>query len=212
MRLKKYQNYISLYFIKTFLMVSFIFFCITIIINIFEEIRFAEKYNAEMFFSIYLSLLNAPTLMFEILPFIFLISAKIFYISLNEKNEIEILNSNGIGNLKIVFILSIISALIGIFVLLFYYSLSSNLKSKYLEIKNKFSNSNEYLAVVNDEGLWIKEQIEENLYIIHAEKFDKNSLKLVTITESDKYFSNKNTINAKSAEILYFKSYKPTLL
>ena len=201
MRLKKYQNYISLYFIKTFLMVSFIFFCITIIINIFEEIRFAEKYNAEMFFSIYLSLLNAPTLMFEILPFIFLISAKIFYISLNEKNEIEILNSNGIGNLKIVFILSIISALIGIFVLLFYYSLSSNLKSKYLEIKNKFSNSNEYLAVVNDEGLWIKEQIEENLYIIHAEKFDKNSLKLVTITESDKYFSNKNTINAKSADI-----------
>ena len=159
MRLKKYQNYISLYFIKTFLMVSFIFFCITIIINIFEEIRFAEKYNAEMFFSIYLSLLNAPTLMFEILPFIFLISAKIFYIGLNEKNEIEILNSNGIGNLKIVFILSIISALIGIFVLLFYYSLSSNLKSKYLEIKNKFSNSNEYLAVVNDEGLWIKEQI-----------------------------------------------------
>ena len=78
MRLKKYQNYISLYFIKTFLIVSFIFFCITIIINIFEEIRFAEKYNAEMFFSIYLSLLNAPTLMFEILPFIFLISAKIF--------------------------------------------------------------------------------------------------------------------------------------
>ena len=56
------------------------------------------------------------------------------------------------------------------------YSISSELKSKYLDIKSSFSNSNEYLAVVNDNGLWIKEEIDENLYIIHAEKFDNDKL------------------------------------
>ena len=40
--------------------------------------------------------------MFEIFPFIFLITVKFFYLNLNEKNEIEILNSNGISNLKII--------------------------------------------------------------------------------------------------------------
>ena len=71
-------------------------------------------------------------------------------------------------------LLSILSSLIGLFLLLFYYSFSSNLKSKYLDLKNRFSNTNEYLAVVNDDGLWIKEEIDENIYFIHAEKFDKN--------------------------------------
>lgn len=201
MKLKKYQSYIYSSFIKKFFITSFIFFCIVVIINILEEIKFTEKYNTDTYYTFYLSILNAPTLMFEIFPFIFLITVKIFYIVLNDKNELNILNSNGISNLKIIYLLSIIAAIIGVFVLLFFYSLSSNLKSKYLEIKNNFSNSNEYLAVVNDDGLWIKEEIEQSTFIIHAEKFDKNRLKLITISETDKYFNNKNTIVAQYANI-----------
>ena len=91
-----------------------------------------------------------------------------------DKDELAIFNSNGISNFKIVTILSIIAGLLGVVLLLFFYSFSSNLKSKYLEIKNRYSNTNEYLAVVNDDGLWIKEEIDQNLYIIHAEKIDKN--------------------------------------
>ena len=45
--------------------------------------------------------------MFEIFPFIFLITVKFFYLNLNEKNELEILNSNGISNLKIIYLLII---------------------------------------------------------------------------------------------------------
>ena len=54
------------------------------------------------------------------------------------------------------------------------------MKSKYLDIKNRFSNSNEYLAVVNDDGLWIKEEIDNKMYIIHAEKLKKNEFILLS--------------------------------
>ena len=91
--------------------------------------------------------------------------------------------------------------LLGLFLLSFYYTLSSSLKSKYLDIKNRFSNSNEYLAVVNDDGLWIKEEIDDKLYIIHAEKLKKNKLEYLTINETSKYYDNKNTILAESANI-----------
>ena len=67
----------------------------------------------------------------------------------------------------------------GLFLLIFYYSFSSNLKSKYLETKNRFSNTNEYLAIVKDDGLWIKEEIEDSIYIIHAQKFDNNGSNLL---------------------------------
>ncbi len=201
MNLKKYQIYLFILFLKNFFLVSLSFFCIVIIINIFEEIRFTEKYNTEIYYTIYLSLLNAPTLMFEIFPFIFLITVKSFYLKLKDKNEIEIFHSNGINNFKILYFLILVSLLIGVFLLVFYYSFSSKLQSKYLDIKNSFSNTNEYLAVVNDDGLWIKEEIEDNIYVIHAEKFDKNKLKSITITETDKYFKNKSTIIADRANI-----------
>ena len=199
---KRYQKYLLSLFIKFFIITSFIFLCLVVIINFFEEIRFSEKYNIEIFYAVYLSFLNAPSLIFEMFPFIFLITVKIFYLNLSDKNELKILNSNGISNINIISYLTLISTLIGLFLLLFYYSFSSNLKSKYLDIKNRFSNTNQYLAVVKDDGLWIKEEIDESIYIIHAEKFDKNKLKGITITETDKYFSNRSTIIAKEGNIV----------
>ena len=71
MKLKKYQKYLYLLFIKKFLLISFIFLSIVILINIFEEIRFSEKYNIVISHTVYLSLLNAPSMLFEIFPFIF---------------------------------------------------------------------------------------------------------------------------------------------
>ena len=202
MIIKEYQRYICSVFLKYFLLVSFIFFCLVMIINFFEEIKFSEKNNIETYYSIYLSILNAPSLIFEIFPFIFLITVKAFYLKLNDSNEFKILNTNGISNFKILFLLIIFSAVIGLFLLVFYYSFSSNLKSKYLDLKNRFSNTNEYLAVVKDDGLWIKEDIDKSTFFIHAERFNKNVLKKVTISEIDKYYKTKNTIIAEKANII----------
>ncbi len=199
--LKKYQTYIFSLFFKYFVLISLIFFFLIIVINFFEEIKFSEKNNIDTYYSIYLSFLNAPSLIFEVFPFIFLITVQAFYLQLKDKNEFKILNSNGISNFKVVFLLGTLSALIGIFLLLFYYSFSSSLKSKYLELKNRISNTNEYLAVVKDDGLWIKEEIDNSIYFIHAERFDKSFLKSITISEIDKYYKSKNTITAKKANI-----------
>ena len=199
--MKKYQSYLSRIFISNFLVVSLVFFCIGFLINIFEEMKFFEKYDVEIYYPIYLSLLNIPSLLLEIFPFIFLVSTKFFFIYLNDKSEIEILKSNGVSYIKMLSIISALSLLIGLVIVLFYYSFSSKLKSNYLDVKNKFSNKNEYLAVVNDSGLWIKEEMGENLNIIHAEKFMKNSLKNITISQLDKKYNSNYTYRASSADI-----------
>ena len=121
MTLKKYQSYLARLFISKFLKISIVFFCTVILINFFEEIRFSEKYSIDIHYVFYLSLLNAPSLIFEILPFIFFVSIIFFYLDLSEKNELEIFNSNGVSNLKIVFFSSFITILMSMFILLFYY-------------------------------------------------------------------------------------------
>ena len=199
--LKKYQIYIASIFLKNLFYISLIFLGLTFILNFFEELKFFESYDVGIRYPILLTFLNSPSILFELFPFIFLIAVKFFYIHLNEKNELEIFRNHGIDNLKVLSLLSVCTFISGLLILLIFYTCSSNLKNHYLNLKNKFSSENEYLAVVNENGLWIKEELDNRNFIIHAEKFDNNNLRSITITESDKYYQKNNTLKAETADI-----------
>ena len=81
----------------------------------------------------------------------------------------------------------------------------------YLEMKNKYSGDNKYLAIVTENGLWIKDEINEYTNIINAEKIDGVFLKNVTINQFSKDYTNINNnivadeINIENKNGLYFK-------
>ena len=201
MIIKKYQKYLITTYFYHFIIVSMIFLSLGFILNFFEELKFFDDRKVDSYYPILLALLNTPSILFELFPFIFLITTKFFYIYLNDRNEFEILKSNGINYFKILSVLSILSISISIIILVFYYTFSSNLKSHYYNLKNNFSEENEYLAVVNESGLWIKEEIGETVNIIHAKKFKVNSIEKVTITQTNSNFKMANTIIAEKAYI-----------
>ena len=201
MKVKKYQTYIFKVFLKNFLLISSVFLGLSFILNLFEEIKFFDEHNVKMRFVIFLNFLNTPSIFFELFPFVFLISAKFFYIQLFEKNELEVLKNNGINYLKILSLISFLTFFLGLLIIIFFYTFSSNLKSQYLIFKNKFTDKNEYLAVVNENGLWIKEEINGTSNIIHAKKFNKNKIEDITITQFISATDNINIITAKNADI-----------
>ena len=198
---KTYQFYLTKLFLKNLFSISLIFLGLCFILNFFEELKFFENYDVGIKYPILLTFLNSPSILFELFPFIFLITVKFFYIHLNEKNEIEIFKNHGIDNLQILSLLSFCTIICGAFLLLVFYTFSSNLKNHYLNLKNKFSSENEYLAVVNENGLWIKEEIDGSSNIIHAKKFNKNNIEDITITQSIPLTDNINIITAKNADI-----------
>ena len=79
--------------------------------------------------------------------------------------------------------------MLGVFITIFFYTFSSNLKYSYLTIKNKFTNDNKYLAAINDNGLWIKDEFGDDKYVINADEFTNNILKNVTINQLDEDFN-----------------------
>ena len=199
--MKKYQKYLIQTFFFHFIIVSVVFLGLGFILNFFEELKFFDEHEVDSYYPFLLALLNTPTVLFELFPFIFLITTKFFYIFLNDRNEIEILKNNGISYLKILSILSIFTFFIGVIILVSYYTFSSNLKSYYYNLKNNFTERNDYLAVVNESGLWIKEEIDMTINIIHAKQFKENSIEKVTITQANSNFKMPNTIVAEKANI-----------
>ena len=203
MIMKQHERYLTNLFLKNILIIIIVFVFLSFFLNIFEEIKYFENKKSESFIPIFLTILNIPSIVFEILPFIFLLGVMFFFISLYDKGEIELLRSNGVDNLKITIVISVVSLMLGIILIVLYYSFSANLKSLYLNIKYKYSNTNDHLAVVNEDGLWIKEKSIENnrIFIINAKNYKINSLEKLEITELNNSYKLLNTIVAEKADI-----------
>ena len=196
-----YKKYILNLFIKTLIEIILIFFTLILIINLFEEINFLKKENVSGFYPIFLSLLNAPSVIFDILPFIFLVSTIFFFIKLMDKSELFIFKYLGITNIKILSNLVLCSFFIGVIIIFGFYTFSSKLKSHYLQIKNEFTADNKYLAVITENGLWIKDEINGKINIINADQINENLLNNVSIVQFDKNFNLLQSIESKEVDV-----------
>jgi len=199
--LKTYELYLIKIFLSKLFHVFIVFFSLVFIMGILEEVSFFKDLKSGFYFPIVFSLLNAPSTLFEIFPFIFLISSLFFFLDLINNNELEVFKINGLDNLKIIKILFFTSMILGLFLIIFYYSFSSKLKFIYLELKNNYTTDGKYLAMINENGIWIKDEINENIYIINAQKIDKEQLKDVFISQFDLNFELKNTILSNTVNI-----------
>ncbi len=175
--MKTYIKFLINLFNNSFFKVFTIFFMIIFIINILDQVEFFKSFNLSFLYLVFLSFLNTPSIIFEILPFIFLLATQLFFIKLIDKNELEIFKYNGLDNMKIIKILSIYSFVLGIIFIVFFYNISSVLKNSFLQIKNSYTKDDKYLAVITENGIWIKDEIDEYIYIINAKKIDKEPLK-----------------------------------
>ena len=196
-----YIKFIITTFFKSFIFVFLIIFSLVFILNILSELEFFRNIDVKPFFPIYISILNSPSLIFEMFPFIFLISTQVFFINLFNDNQIEIFKYSGLKNSKIVNIIGLFSFFLGIFVIIIFYNLSSNLKNVYLELKNKYTSDDKYLAVITKNGLWIKDKIENNTIIVNASSIDGVFLKDTIISEFNKEFDILRNIQSNKIDI-----------
>tara|TARA_B100001121_G_scaffold103476_1_gene91777 strand:+ start:383 stop:1459 length:1077 start_codon:yes stop_codon:yes gene_type:complete len=196
-----YKKYICKKFILSLAKVTVVFTSVIVIMNLFEEIGFFKNSDEFLLLPIYLTLLNTPSILFEIFPFIFLIGTLFFFIEIIDREEINILKLNGITNLKIIQILSLLTFIIGLLILIFFYNISSNLKFFYLDLKNQYTKDDKYLAVVTSNGLWIRDEVDKIINYINAEKLDNDKLFNVTISQFDQKFKLTKVIISKEANI-----------
>ena len=203
--MKVYIKFLTSIFFKSLLYVVSIMFSLIFILNLLTELEFFKEIEVGIGFPILLSLLNSPSMIFEMLPFIFLITTQLFFIKLFNNNEIEIFKYSGLKNTNILQIFSIITIISGIILTITFYNFSATFKNFYLEKKTKFTNDEKYLAVITKNGLWIKDEINEKIYIINSSKIQDNFLINTFITEFD---NNYNVIRSLKSKKINIKNKK----
>jgi len=127
MILKTYQKYIIKQFSYTALQISLVFFSLVFILNIFEEINYLKDSNVSFYYPLLLTLLNTPSVFFQIFPFIFLISTQFFFITISDKKELPVYKNFGLSNLKILSNIVAFSFFLGILIVIIFYNFHLNL-------------------------------------------------------------------------------------
>ena len=203
--LRIFQIYLIKNFSLKFLNLTLIFLSLVLILGLLEEISFVKNLDTNIFNPYLLTVLNAPITIFEIFPFIILLTTQFVLYDFFQKGELNLLKNNGLNNLKIIKSLLFITFVIGVFNAIVFYNLSSKMKFYYLNIKNDLSKDNKYLAMVNDSGLWIKDEIDGTILIIKSKKIQKNIIEDVYINQFDKNFNLIKTVQSPRVDISNFE-------
>ena len=199
--MKTYIQFILRIYITALINIFLIFFSLIFILNLLTELEFFKEIEVSSFYPLYLSLINTPMFVFEMFPFIFLISTQVFFNNLFNNNEMNILKYSGLKNSKIFSILSITTFLLGIFIVFIFYNFSSNLKYFYLGLKSNYTTNDQYLAVITKNGLWIKDTNDNKTLMINAAKIDKNELQNAFISEFNSNYEIIRNIKSNKIDI-----------
>ena len=197
-------NYLIKNFLKVFLAVTLVFYCFGIILNLFEEIEFFKNLNVSLTIPLILTSIVIPSMIISIMPFIVFVSSMWFMMKIRNNKDLLTLKVFGYSNMKIFFILALISFMLGWSILFFINPITSNMSKYYEKTKSNYSRDIDHLVTFNKNGLWIKENIGTKTRIISADKTSKFDLINVKIFHLDNKSRLLEKIIAKKANIKDF--------
>ena len=125
------NKYISKEFIKITINTIIIFFSLGLIMNLFEEINFFKDIDGKIYIPLLLSLLIVPSLLYNMMPFIILISGIWFFLKIKKSDEVTAMKISGMSNFSVILIPSIISVILGIIFITSINPITSALLQKY---------------------------------------------------------------------------------
>ena len=200
------NNYLAREFFKIIISMSFDFFCLGFIINLFEEINFFKDFDVGINIPIVLSALFVPSMIYNMFPFVVLLSGIWFFLKIRKTDEIIAIKVSGMSNFSVIMVPSVVSIILGIFFIMLINPITSVLVKKYESVRGSYETQQfEYLATINTNGIWIKEKSFEKNFIIKASNLKNQNLIDLTIYEFNKNNDFIKRIDAKSADISSLK-------
>ena len=200
-RFNIFKKYFFIEYSKIVLNVTLAFLALGIVLNIFEEVNFFKDHAVGFLLPLSLTFLKVPSIIYKLFPFIFLISSIILFLNFVQSEEVIAIKIAGISNFRIIFFPAIISLIFGIIIVTGINTVTSKLTHKYLDIKNEYTQDNDYLAALTENGIWIKDKIEGNTNIIRAKKLSQNDLIDVSIYKFDENNMPQVRIEARKADV-----------
>ena len=194
-------SYLLNKYLKTLVKVFLFFYSFGVILNLFEEIEFFKNIEVSFLTPLMLTILFIPGMIINLLPFIIFVASMKFLVDIRNNKDLLTMKIFGYSNFKIFLILSLVSFMLGWIILFFINPLTSTMSKFYEKTKSQYSRDIDHLVTFNNNGLWIRENLDWGTRIITASKYNDENLYDVKIYNLNKDFKLKEKIFSKSVNI-----------
>lgn len=202
-------KYIVKTFVKSFVLVFFCFYIIISLLELMDTVRqyFSGGYAPSVAQIIKITLCRATVTICTFFSFLALFATVVFYTTMHNRLEINIMKGAGLSPYKILRMLFIAVSALSVFYISIFDTLSVySYRTQDIKIATqqiaKQQSASEHLSVTN-KGVWFRDRCDTKSYIIYAKNFDRTitALNELRIFEFDEKGNFINTILARSAFI-----------
>jgi len=169
----KLTKTLSLYFSKKFFISLAVSLAIsTLVVLLIDSAELARRISkvgeGDFLLASRLALLKLPEMLLEVLPFIILFGSLGTFFLLARNSELIIVRVSGLSIWQFLLPIIIIVLALGFIIIFFIQPFIASSTERFKELEAKFIRGQENLITLSENGLWLKEEGENDYYIIHA--------------------------------------------
>ncbi|GLS87611.1 LPS export ABC transporter permease LptG [Cypionkella aquatica] len=192
--------YIARRFLQMYLLVFSVFAAILLLIDVIDQLR---KSGVSLGGAMYLSLLNVPESLYQILPLIMILSAIALFLGLARSSELVVVRAAGRSGLQFLLAPVVMALLIGAVAVAVFNPLVAATSKAYDRLAAQRGQNGSVLSISED-GLWMRQGNEAGQSVIKAERSNPaaTTLQVVTVISFAPDGTPVERIEAASAELL----------
>ncbi|WP_054009105.1 LPS export ABC transporter permease LptG [Cypionkella psychrotolerans] len=192
--------YIALRFLKMFGLVFGVFMAILLLIDVIDQLR---KVGVTLGGALYLSLLNVPESLYQILPLIMILTAIALFLGLARSSELVVVRASGRSGLQFLLAPVVVALLIGAVAVAVFNPLVAATSKAYDRLSAQRGQEGSLLSLSED-GLWMRQGNAAGQSVIKAVRSDPDGTTLqgVTVITFNPEGTPTQRIEATSAQLL----------
>ncbi|MCF6443443.1 LPS export ABC transporter permease LptG [Nereida sp. MMG025] len=174
--------YFALKFLRSFLVVTFIFFVILMLIDLVEQLRRYSGENVSFADTIGLSVLNVPTAIYTILPLLTIIATVTLFLGLSRTSELVVTRAAGRSALRSLMSPVLVAGLVGVIAIAAFNPIVAATQKQYELRSAQFKDDTASVLSISDEGLWLRQGGDAGQTVIRAVRANLDGTTLQNVT------------------------------
>lgn len=174
--------YIARRFLSMVLRVLLIFFGILLLIDMIEQLRRFAGADLGLADALYLSLLNVPQTLYQILPLIMIIASIVLFLNLARSSELVVVRASGRSGLRFL-VTPVVSALaIGCLTVAVFNPIVAGTSKAYADATIRMTQGQGSVLSVSDSGLWLRQGAADGQTVVRAARANSTGSELQGVT------------------------------
>jgi len=174
-----FSNYVARKYLFWCLMVTLVLAAIVLLLDFVELLRRAAGRDDAGFWLVFsMAIFKLPNMVQKIIPFAVLFGSMLAFWRLNRNHELVVARAAGVSAWQFLMPVLVVAALIGGFKITLFNPLSAAMLRHYEQLEAKYIKGKSSLAAVSNEGMWLRQTIQDGNYVIHAQELSPRKMEL----------------------------------